>query len=96
VESTHLQTDRPSKKLDDKRFGPFEVIKKVGPAAYKLKLPSSWKGKSPVFNEMYLTKFHEPVYERQRKPLPPPPVEIEEGEEEWQVEKVIDSRIFRG
>ena len=38
LEATNLRTGRPSKKLDDKRFGPFEIIKKVGPASYKLKL----------------------------------------------------------
>jgi hypothetical protein len=88
--------DRPSKKLDDKRFGPFKVIKKVSPATYKLKLPNLWKGKSPVFNKTYLTKFHEPIYQQQKKPPPLPPVKIEEGEKEWQVEKIVDSRVFCG
>lgn len=30
LEATNLKSDRPSKKLDDCRFGPFKVIKKVG------------------------------------------------------------------
>ena len=31
----------PSAKMEDKWFGPFEVLKKVGAAAYHLKIPRS-------------------------------------------------------
>jgi hypothetical protein len=36
LEATNLKTTRAAKKLDDKRFGPFKVEKKVGPAAYSI------------------------------------------------------------
>ncbi len=39
LEGTNLSTDRPMKKLNDKRFGPFKVIKKVGTSSYKLQIP---------------------------------------------------------
>ena len=38
-----LITERPSKKLDHKRLGPFKIIRKVGELAYELKLPPSFK-----------------------------------------------------
>ena len=96
LSSENIRTPRPSKKLDDKWFGPFEVQEKIGRAAYRLKLPPSWKGKSPVFNEMYLKPYRPPEYDRQRRPPPPPPIELEDGEKEWEVEAIVDSRRIRG
>jgi hypothetical protein len=34
VEATNVKSKRPSKKLDDKRFGPFKVLEKVRESAY--------------------------------------------------------------
>ena len=30
LEGTNLKSDRPTKKLDDRRFGPFKVLKRIG------------------------------------------------------------------
>jgi hypothetical protein len=38
-----LTTERPSKKLDYKRLGPFPIVRKVSELAYELKLPRSFK-----------------------------------------------------
>ena len=57
LEGTNITTDRPIKKFDDKRHGPFTVIKKVGASSYKLKLPATWKKIHLVFNEIHLTPF---------------------------------------
>lgn len=59
VENLNLKTNRPMKKLGDKRFGPVEVLKKVGESAYKVKLPKSWKIHD-VFNKVLLTKYDQP------------------------------------
>ena len=37
----NVKTTRPSKKLDYKKMGLFEIIKKVGTSSYKLDLPAS-------------------------------------------------------
>lgn len=67
LESINIQTDRPSRKLDDKWHGPFQIIEKVGQAAYKLKLPRAWKAIHPVFNEVLLTLVMESEFPNQRK-----------------------------
>jgi hypothetical protein len=95
LESTNLKTDRPSKKLDDKRFGPFEIIQKKGESSYELKLPEHWPAIHPVFNESYLSPFKKSQYRNQQKPPAPPPIEVE-GEQEYNVEEIRDSRKRRG
>ena len=95
LDSRNITTTRPSKKLDDKHVGPFEVTGKTGAAAYKLKLPVTWKRKHPVFNEGLLKPYRPPAFPGQNKPLPPIP-DIVDNELEYEVEKVLDSRMKRG
>ena len=92
LEGQNIPTDRPSKKLEDKRYGPFEIKRKVGQAAYELKLPRTWRSIWPVFNEMFLT----PYIPSKRPQAPRPPPEIIEGEEEYEVEEIMDSKLLRG
>ena len=94
LEGTNITTDRPAKKLDDKRHGPFIVEKKVGKASYKLKLPKTWKKIHPVFNEVLLSPFIPPKYKSQKPPDLPPPVMVDD-EEEYEVEELMDSRMRR-
>jgi hypothetical protein len=75
--------------------GPFTIIKKVGAASYKLKLPMIWKKIHPVFNEVFLSPFTPAEYPSQKHPLLPPPVITNEGEE-YIVEEVMDSKLSRG
>ena len=49
LSSKHITTKRPSRKLDHKLLGPFEIIKPVGSLAYELKLPPTMKI-HPVFH----------------------------------------------
>lgn len=39
LDDKNITTIRPTKKLDDKWFGPFEILDKIGNSVYKLKLP---------------------------------------------------------
>ena len=43
LEGSNITTMRLSKKLGEKRYGPFEVLGKEGLTAYRLKLPATWK-----------------------------------------------------
>jgi len=80
-----------TKKLMDRRVGPFKILKKIGPSAYRLQLPRGWKRMHPVFNEALLTPFVPPEAEHQKAPPPPPP-DIIEGKPEYDVEEVLNSR----
>ena len=42
LDTQNLKMDWPSKKLNNKRAGPFMIEEKVGPARYHLKLPQAW------------------------------------------------------
>ncbi len=90
LDTTNLSLPRPKKKLADKCVGPFPIIAKVGASAYKLKLPATWHI-HPVFNEVLLTPFMPSTFLNQEQPPPPPP-DLIEGEEHYEVEKILDSR----
>ena len=94
LEATNLNTDRPMKKLDDKRYGPFEILEKVGNSAYKLKLPPSMSRIHPVFNEVLLSPYHPPIFDSQPHITNPEPI-IVDKEPEWEVEEIISSRFNR-
>ena len=54
VDATNIQTTAPSKKLTDKRLGPFKVLQQITPLNYKLELPQAMKI-HPVFHTNLLT-----------------------------------------
>ena len=95
LEGTNIRSERPSKKLDDKRFGPFKIVEKVGKAAYKLKLDAKWRNVHPVFHESLLHPYASPTFPTQQKPPPPPP-DLIQGVEEQEIEEILASWERRG
>ncbi|KAF8680960.1 hypothetical protein RHS04_02922 [Rhizoctonia solani] len=81
-----------SNKLDPKQLGPFEVMERISSHAYCLKLPESLKIHN-VFYMGLLSKSHKSP--GQPFPEQPPPETIE-GEEEYKVEQIIDSKWQQG
>lgn len=90
LEATHITSDRPTQKLDDKCYSPFTILSKHGESAYKLRLPATWKSIYPIFNECVLTPYAPPQFPSQIRPLPPPP-DLIEGVEEQEVQEILDS-----
>jgi hypothetical protein len=89
----NIATIRPCAKLDYKSLGPFKIAKLVGLMACQLELPPQFKIHN-VFHVPLLEPYHEnPIPERHREPLVP--VEIE-GQEEFEVQEVLDSKKIRG
>src|SRR5277367_6632167 len=93
LDASDIQTTRPCKKLSHRHLGPFEVVRKVGNGAHRLKLPPSMSRLHPVFNVVKLMPApSDPI--PGRHPPPPPPPEIISGEEEWIVEEILDSKMI--
>jgi hypothetical protein len=88
----NLRMNRPSRKLDDKYYGPFPVIKEVGKYAYELNLPATMDV-HPVFHVSLLEPVRDDCFPGQVA-TPPSPIIIE-GEPEYKVEEVLDSCMFR-
>ncbi len=88
LSTKHLKLKGPScKKLLPRYVGPFTVLQRIGPSAYKLKLLPSMKV-HPVFNVSLLAPYrHDGRYQ------PPPPVLNLEGELEYEVSRILDHRM---
>ncbi|KAF8757845.1 hypothetical protein RHS01_03640 [Rhizoctonia solani] len=92
LDGKNVELRTNSNKLDPKQLGPFEVTEKISSHAYRLKLPDTLKIHD-VFYVGLLSKTHESP----SQPFPErPPPETIEGEEEYKVEQIIDSKQQRG
>lgn len=85
----NISTKRPSNKLDYKRLGPFKIIKKISSHAYKLDLPHTMRI-HPVFHVSLLEPVVSDPLPGQKNP-PPPPIMVD-GEMEFVVEEILDSK----
>jgi transposase InsO family protein len=93
LDASDIRTNRPSQKLSHRHLGPFVVEGRAGNNAYRLRLPPSMKRLHPVFNVVKLTSAPaDPIVGRHIPPPPPP--EIIDGEEEWVVEEILDSKMM--
>ena len=95
VSGIDIQTRRPSRKLEHRRYGPFTIKRKVGTHNYELELTQQFKCLHPIFHGNKLVPhisdpnpFHIPP--------PPPPVQLE-GTDEWEINQILDSKhVGRG
>jgi hypothetical protein len=80
-------------KLGPQRIGPFTILEQIGTVAYKLELPHSYLSQKihPVFYVGLLFPATETADIRPPQ-QPPPPPEIVDGEEHYEVEKILCSR----
>ncbi|QRW23677.1 Retrotransposable element Tf2 protein [Rhizoctonia solani] len=92
LDAKNIEIRSNSNKLDPRRLGPFEVTKKISSHAYCLKLPKSLK----IHNIFYVGLLSK-SYKSPSQPFPEkPPPETIEGEEEYEVEQIIDSKQQQG
>ena len=97
LSSENIRTTRPTKKLDYKWLGPYTIDRVISHNAYRLKLPVSFGQVHPVFSVTLLRPYDDdPITERQECHLPPPPLVVRDGIEEYEVKKILDSQIFHG
>ena len=93
INAEHLPIQYQNKKLSPKRIGLFKVLEAKGNGVYLLDLPKTWNNIHHVFNERKLTPYieteeHGPNYLR-------PPPDLIEGEEEFEVEAIVNHRKHR-
>ena len=92
LDATDLRKLRPSRKLSDRRLGPFKITKVVSPVNYQLQLPQNWKLSTSTFHVSKLRaaledeNLHGPVEH-------PPTPELIDDHEEYEVENILDSRL---
>ena len=94
LDASDIRTTHPSQKLSHQRLGPFVVEWQIRPMAYRLRLPHWIKQLHPVFNVVKLTLAPDDPIAGRKTEGHPPPIVID-GEPEWEVEKILDSRWHR-
>jgi len=82
----------PTTKLCPKCYGPFQIIEAIGPTTYRLALPAQWKIHN-MFHGSLLLPYHETKEHGCNFPEPAP--ELIEGQPEWEVEEILNSRWYR-
>ena len=89
LDTRNLKDPTLPDKLKPRKYGPFVVDKVYSKLAYGLKLPKHWKI-HPTFHVELLSPYHTNEWYGKPKSAPQP-VEIE-GQEEFEVEKILDHR----
>ena len=98
LSTTHLKLKHATQtpKLLAKWIGPFKIIQVINDAAYKLDLPHSM-GIHPSFHISKLKAYRDgsDAFPWRHQPAPPPPELQPDGEEGFEVERIVGKRERR-
>jgi hypothetical protein len=89
LEGTNLQTTHLTAKLQPKRYGPFKILKVIRPTTYQLELSVQWKIHNTFHGSLLLPCHKTKEYEHN---FSEPPPKLIEGQLEWEVEEILNSR----
>ena len=98
LSTANLKNDKQAPKLSPKFIGPFVIKRVVSPVTYELELPSSMATIHPVFHISKLRAFQDGSASFPSRAVPntrPPAELLDNGEEAWEVERVVDKRTRR-
>ena len=93
VKTQFFQTTYPSKKLSKKYLRPYEIISHPSTLSFTLYLPESMCSVHPVFHVSMLEPATSNTFS-ERIQLAPAPVIID-GEPEYEISRIVDSKIDR-
>jgi hypothetical protein len=91
LEGKNLRINQPTAKLVPRHHGPFKIIQVISAVNYRLELPTQWSI-HPVFHTDLVTPYKETIMHGPNFTRPAP--ELIDGEEEYSVEKILDSWRF--
>jgi hypothetical protein len=91
LEGKNLRINQPTAKLAPRQHGPFKITQVMSAVNYRLELPMQWSI-HPVFHIDLLTPYKETIMHGPNFTRPTP--ELIDGEEEYSVEKILDSWHF--
>jgi hypothetical protein len=92
LDARNLKVQVPSRKLSPRRYRPYSIKEQVSPVTYRLILPISLRIHN-VFHMDLLTPYHETKEHGANYTQPPP--ELIDGEEEYEVEEIINDCTYR-
>ncbi|KAI1508209.1 rve domain containing protein [Pyrenophora tritici-repentis] len=96
LNAKHIKTERPVKSLDHKNMGPYQITRVIDNMAYELDLPDSLKNIFPAFHPWLLQPYEDDALPGQPRANDNAPPEVhlnDEGDTEYVIAQVLDSRI---
>ena len=97
TENINLKEMKQTRKLLSRYIGPYKIIEVLSPLNYRLELPPSLRI-HPVFHICKLKLYHDESTKfptRIQDDLRPLPELLTNGEEEWEVKKIVGKRTRR-
>uniref|UniRef100_A0A8C5PIT9 Gypsy retrotransposon integrase-like protein 1 n=1 Tax=Leptobrachium leishanense TaxID=445787 RepID=A0A8C5PIT9_9ANUR len=92
LSSRNIKLLVPSMKLAPRYIGPYKILRRINPVSYALALPSHIR----IHNVFHVSLLKPLLCNRYTKARVPPPLVSVEGEEEFEVEAILDARVSRG
>ena len=92
--TTAYDSTRPASSLQARYFGPFTILKQHSPVSFQVELPPSMRIHDVFHVDRFKPYKDSPEY-LGRRVLPPPAPEIINGEEEYEVEKILAHKLIR-
>ena len=91
VKAKYFCSTQPSQKLSEKNLGPFGIIAQPGSHSHTLQLLQGMKAVHPVF---HVSQLEPAIPNTILNCVQPPPLPIKiEGEPEYKIAEILDSKI---